>query len=69
MPIFHERFLGVWIGIYLFYEDWSTEAFRKIQKNGLFVPPSKREDEIVSDVDGYGLKAIIEKTYSAVCQP
>jgi len=34
LPIFHERFLGVWIGIYLFYENWSTETFRKSKKMG-----------------------------------
>jgi hypothetical protein len=33
------------------------------------LPPTKREDDTVSDVDGYGLKAIIKKAYPAVYQP
>jgi hypothetical protein len=28
---------GFLIGIYLFYENWSTETFRKSQRGGLFV--------------------------------
>jgi hypothetical protein len=47
-----------------------SETFRKkALKSGLFVTPTKREDDIVSDVNGYGLKAIIKKAYPAVCQP
>jgi hypothetical protein len=47
---------GFLIGIYLFYENWSTETFRKNQRSGLFGTPTKSEDGVVLRVDDLRLK-------------
>jgi hypothetical protein len=31
---------GLLIGIYIFYESWSTDTFRKSQRSGMSVPPA-----------------------------
>jgi hypothetical protein len=42
---------------------------KEFSEKRLWIIPTKRWDETLSYVDGYGLKAIIEKAYPAVCQP
>jgi hypothetical protein len=55
---------GFPIGIYLLYENWSTETFRKSQTNGLFVPPTKRGNYGISKDDDYALKVSIASCVS-----
>jgi hypothetical protein len=47
---------GLLTGIYLFYENWSTETFRKSQRSGLFVTPASRDSNMLIGVDDYQCK-------------
>ena len=47
---------GLLIGIYLFYENWSTETFRKSEKSGLFVSPTRPQRKSCQGIKDYGLK-------------
>ena len=62
LPVSHERFLlrlfpletekylhrHPATGVYILYENWSTETFKKSQISMLFVTPTKSEDTLSS---------------------
>jgi len=47
---------GFLIGIYPFYENWSTETFRKIQRSEVFCFTSKSPKKIIGKFEECGLK-------------
>ena len=50
---------GLLIGIYLFYENWSTETFRKKESEKWAVCSTyKSLKHIAEEIDDYGLKAV-----------
>jgi hypothetical protein len=44
------------IGIYKFYQNWSTETFRKSGLKKWAACYTKSEDDVMSEIEGYGLK-------------